>query len=278
MPIPEHYAIIQKGVEEWNKWRETYPHIRPDLSGVELTPLKYNGINLSFINLQGAILAGSDLTDLELNKADFSKSYLNGTNLFKAKLRCSNFRSANLYDVKMECADFRSANFECSTLKNIQCNNETKFMGAIFIKADLTAADFAEVKFYGANFSKAKLVETNFTYANLSGAIMRKADMKNAVLYQSNLKDTDLSYANLKGVNLSNARNIKHIIIEGGYDFSIEPSSLNKEKNFDNIENPNIRVSMHEPRKVYKRNIINITTNKGDVILGQDNANVIKQG
>jgi hypothetical protein len=31
MASPEHLAILEKGVDVWNKWREENPDIEPDL-------------------------------------------------------------------------------------------------------------------------------------------------------------------------------------------------------------------------------------------------------
>lgn len=36
MANPEHVAILKSGVEEWNRWREENPGIRPDLEGADL--------------------------------------------------------------------------------------------------------------------------------------------------------------------------------------------------------------------------------------------------
>ena len=46
MANDEHVAILKKGVDVWNKWRDKNPNIRPDLRQA----------NLSGANLSGAIL------------------------------------------------------------------------------------------------------------------------------------------------------------------------------------------------------------------------------
>ena len=42
MPNPEHLEILKQGVEVWNKWRDEYPKMQPDLVvlGVRLRPQK----------------------------------------------------------------------------------------------------------------------------------------------------------------------------------------------------------------------------------------------
>ena len=42
MANPEHEAILQKGVEEWNKWRKKNPNVWPDLTERYGIERKYN--------------------------------------------------------------------------------------------------------------------------------------------------------------------------------------------------------------------------------------------
>ncbi len=62
MADEEHLAILEKGVEAWNRWREENPRIRPDLSGANLRGANLNGANLSYANLNRAELSGADLS------------------------------------------------------------------------------------------------------------------------------------------------------------------------------------------------------------------------
>jgi uncharacterized protein YjbI with pentapeptide repeats len=52
MANDDHVAMLRKGVDAWNTWRDKNLNIRPDLSGVDL----------SRANLGGAILAQSGPT------------------------------------------------------------------------------------------------------------------------------------------------------------------------------------------------------------------------
>ena len=36
MANPEHLEILKQGVEQWNKWREEHPDVRPDLHDADL--------------------------------------------------------------------------------------------------------------------------------------------------------------------------------------------------------------------------------------------------
>jgi hypothetical protein len=39
MADPEHLEILLRGVTAWNQWRAKFPHIRPGLSGVDLSSI-----------------------------------------------------------------------------------------------------------------------------------------------------------------------------------------------------------------------------------------------
>jgi uncharacterized protein YjbI with pentapeptide repeats len=54
MADPEHLEILRNGVEGWNRWRESNPEARPDLSASALSRQDLRGANLSRANLSGA--------------------------------------------------------------------------------------------------------------------------------------------------------------------------------------------------------------------------------
>jgi len=47
MSNPEHLKIFECGAQEWNKWREENPDVRPDLSAADLSAVNLYKINLS---------------------------------------------------------------------------------------------------------------------------------------------------------------------------------------------------------------------------------------
>src|SRR6516164_4909358 len=59
MANEEHVAILKKGVDAWNAWRDKNPDIRPDLSEA----------NLSDAELAEADLSRADLSDAHLSEA-----------------------------------------------------------------------------------------------------------------------------------------------------------------------------------------------------------------
>jgi uncharacterized protein YjbI with pentapeptide repeats len=145
MANPEHLAILNQGVEVWNKWI-TDPTI-PDLSEANLTIYNLSGADLFEANLYKANLRGSDLrcTNLmlaDLNSADIRDSKLSGVNLCGANLIYADLTGADLREANLSEADLREANLS---------------------KADLT----------NANLSKSQVMATNFYNAILTGACVK---------------------------------------------------------------------------------------------------------
>ena len=61
MANDEHVALLKKGVDAWNAWRDKNSDIRPDLFGANLTGAYLGGPNLSGADLVGANLTGAYL-------------------------------------------------------------------------------------------------------------------------------------------------------------------------------------------------------------------------
>jgi hypothetical protein len=93
MANPEHLAILNQGVEAWNRWREEHPEIQPDLAEADLSKSKLYKTNLSGASLQQAYLLDAFLMDACLNKA---KANLRGVTLLCARLDEKNFEKENL--------------------------------------------------------------------------------------------------------------------------------------------------------------------------------------
>src|SRR5215468_5090127 len=56
MANDEHVALLKKGVEAWNAWRDENPNIRPDLREADLREADLSGADLSKANLRVANL------------------------------------------------------------------------------------------------------------------------------------------------------------------------------------------------------------------------------
>ena len=162
MANPEHLEILQRGVEQWNKWRdEQYVNnwqkhmdleVEWDLSGANLSTANLARANLSMTNLKGA-----DLRQAALNGADLLWALLDEANLTEAELRGADLNGA----------DLREANL---------------------CEADLTGAILREANLCGADLARAKLNE-----ADLSAASLSEADFTGAVAQGTHFADVDLS-------------------------------------------------------------------------------------
>jgi hypothetical protein len=106
MANPEHLAILEKGVEAWNKWRKEHPKAIPDLSGADLSGALLTGANFSTAGLGWARLRGAFL----------SGANLSGAELVLAELRGANLREANLRGANLSAVDFSWAHFDGADL------------------------------------------------------------------------------------------------------------------------------------------------------------------
>jgi Pentapeptide repeats (8 copies) len=162
MPNDEHIAILSKGVDAWNAWRDKNPDIRPNLSKADLSKADLGGAklsganlreaNLSRANLQGAYLIDANLMEADVCGVDLRGAVLKGANLIKANLREADLR-ADLYGARFWKADLKGANL----------------LEAVLARADLDEANLGEVDLRGADLQGATLTRTNLTGANLNG-------------------------------------------------------------------------------------------------------------
>jgi uncharacterized protein YjbI with pentapeptide repeats len=83
MANDEHVAMLKKGVDAWNAWRDKNPNIRPDLGGADLIRA----------DLRGANLNRADLIDANLREANLNRADLGGT-VLKGAGRASGWRNS----------------------------------------------------------------------------------------------------------------------------------------------------------------------------------------
>jgi uncharacterized protein YjbI with pentapeptide repeats len=94
----EHLNKLRGDLNDWNKWREDNPQIRPDLRSAPL-----QGADLINANLSGANLRGAHLNGAELHGVNFSEANLALADVTKAKgLTVEQLCEAeSLYETKM---------------------------------------------------------------------------------------------------------------------------------------------------------------------------------
>jgi uncharacterized protein YjbI with pentapeptide repeats len=141
MANPEHLAILQQGVEVWNRWRQANnaPTFRPDLSVADLKGARLRGINLrssdlTRANLGLAVLDEADLSWAKLESTDFNRASLKGANLSEAYLLRTDFGTANLHGAILQKAHVVEASF-----------NGTDLSGADFGHAVVARVAFSNV-------------------------------------------------------------------------------------------------------------------------------------
>jgi len=118
-------------------------------------------------NLQGASLAGTDLTD-------------------------ANLANANLRDADLQDCILTGANFEDADLR-----------GANLSGSNLAGAELHHAKLRHASLKAAQLPEAGLRGADLAGANLRGAGLTGADLKDANFLSTDICGAELLGVNLT---------------------------------------------------------------------------
>ena len=223
-------ALLKKGVQNWNDWREINDSDRE----IDLRKANLSGVNLTGVDLRSADLSEANLTEVDLrvarlNNANLSGACLNNANLSGARLNNANLNGAVLTNINLNGARLNNANLNGAVLTNINFNGAI-LSGAILSSvtlrsitlrgatlrsitlshsdlsgADLSAADLTSANLSEANLSEANLSKAHLREANLNGANLSNANLKNAYLRLAHLREASLDRANLSHANLSNA-------------------------------------------------------------------------
>jgi len=152
MANPEHLAMLQRGVPEWNEWKQMNPEATPDLSSV----------NLSGTNLQQADLVNCDLHDVDLSRADLRGAKVYSSELTEAKLNAAILIGANFMGAKLDRSDLELANLSWANLGRASLD------GAVLRETNLILTNFRGAALRGADFSGAIATFTDFGDLDLS--------------------------------------------------------------------------------------------------------------
>ena len=183
MANPEHLAILKRGVEVWNKWREDHKDVVPNLRGANLS-----GSHIGKADLRGANITEAHLIGVELRGANLYDANLSMANLWKADLRAAVLNSATLVKTGLRETDLRDG----------RLNN------AVLIEADLRGADLSGAELREANLRKANLSAADLCGADLWGVSLSEADVDQATVSGTLFADIDLS-------NVAGLETVKHI-------------------------------------------------------------------
>jgi uncharacterized protein YjbI with pentapeptide repeats len=177
MADTKQLEILNRGIEEWNRWRKQNPELRPDLSNS----------NLINRDLSRADFDGADLSGADLSKAQLSHASLHGANLESSTLILADLLGAILNQCDLSAASLFGAFLFGTRLKgaNLSAANlmGTSLMGADLSAANLTGAHLMGANFHDANLSNANLSKTNLTAASLVGARIENTTFENCSVY-----------------------------------------------------------------------------------------------
>ncbi len=159
----EHLANLKMGTSYWNKWRAENSKEKVDLRGACLKESVLTNMNLS-----NASLENINLGEATLNGTDFTGANLTGANLKEASLSQVVFKGAimegiNLKEVSLHNLDISEAILTNANLKEISMNS-----------VDLSNADLRY-----ANLKEASLNKVDLSKADLRGAILTEAAINN---------------------------------------------------------------------------------------------------
>jgi hypothetical protein len=96
----EHFELLMRDVDAWNRWREDNPEVKPNLAYAVM-----RGANLTLANLAGAQLREADLVLANLRGADLRHADLSGANLVGARLVGVDLAHANLCGADLSTAE-----------------------------------------------------------------------------------------------------------------------------------------------------------------------------
>jgi hypothetical protein len=134
----EWSEILRRGARAWNAWRDDYPWIIPDLTGIapsviecQLGPLTGGPINLANARLRGALLGRATLSQANLEGADLSGADLTYARLDRANLSYANLSNANLDRADLGGARLMRADLSGTNLANVRNLVEGQLFGSI---------------------------------------------------------------------------------------------------------------------------------------------------
>ncbi|WP_162834166.1 pentapeptide repeat-containing protein [Amycolatopsis circi] len=189
-------------------------HARDGGTSTDLSRTCLNGIDLSNLRLDGAVLkyavlAGSDLSSAQLNGADLNHAYLcsaklDSADLVNADLAGACLNNATMIYTKMiganvSMVDAEGANFTGAYLQNAQISM-SRLKRAIFMEAEMR-----NVNLVASNLAEAQICQVDAAGADLSSSNLSGASLAGAFLVGANLSDVNLSRVDFSRAQLTNA-------------------------------------------------------------------------
>ncbi|MCL1469500.1 pentapeptide repeat-containing protein [Argonema antarcticum] len=201
MANEQQLALLKKGVNVWNEWREKNPETRPDLREAELQKEDLGGVNLMEADLRscdlsGANLMGATLRFCDLRGANLSQAYLSNADFSEANLCEANLSEAYLFEANLSRVNLNGADLQWAYL------GQADLSGTYAIEANLSEADLRGAYLLGTNLSDANLRGANLSGADLQAADLRRANLDKVNLMGARLLKTNFEDANLTGCSI----------------------------------------------------------------------------
>lgn len=126
------------------------------------------------VDLNGAYLAGTNLTLVDLNGAYLYEADLHMADLAGANLHMADLRKADLREADLHMADLSNASLEGADLRKANLAN-ANLEGVDFTFPDVTCEDDTLTWLEGADLREANLRGANFAGADLDWALLMEA-------------------------------------------------------------------------------------------------------
>lgn len=216
MANEEHLALLRRGVEVWNEWREKNSKISPDLREADLREADLRETDLRETDLREADLRNADLTGANLTGANLRMAHVSGANFSKAVLRKADLREAHVTDKGFIRADLIEAGFKEQYLGGTWFNR-TDLTGADLTGADLRGAEFRWAALIGADLRNAYFLGVKFNEADFTGADLSNADLSETQALSTNFSNAILTGSCLKDWNINNETKLDNVRCEYVY-------------------------------------------------------------
>lgn len=228
MANSEQLEILKSGVDNWNKWRNENPGIRPYLTWADLSNENLIGANLMYANLGNANLKGANLSH-----ANLSRTIINGVKLENTRLVGTKLIGANLAGVRLNEIIQQAANLSEADLSGTQFI-KSNLMNANLSRAILTTTDLSFANLTGADLAGAQFLDANLSNANLTMARLFNTCFVRTDLSNTNFKDTKISSAVWSLTDLSTCTGLEtvNVYFNCSIDFQTLSASRNLPKSF----------------------------------------------
>jgi hypothetical protein len=153
MANDEQLAILSRGVEVWNEWRQENPETSVDLRRANLRHKQLDNANLAEADLEDANLTFARLVNANLAFANLNGAIISFANLEGANLSAANLENSYVEDARLNNTVLTGASFKNATLSNSSLKN------AYLIDAQLDGSNLTAVNLDGANLSSVKFDE-----------------------------------------------------------------------------------------------------------------------